>query len=140
MKIYLDIDGTLIHEDIEQAGKPAEGLEEFLLALRPHDTYWLTTHCMHGDPQHASRLLKKSVPTSLYADVDRIKPTRWDVQKTEAIDFSDEFIWFDNDVMASERDVLRKRALGDRQWLIEVDLVDNPKRLLDIVHDTLSSL
>lgn len=39
MKIYLDIDGTLLHEDIERIGEPAEGLAEFIIALRPHDVY-----------------------------------------------------------------------------------------------------
>lgn len=135
MNIYLDIDGTLIHEDIERAGEPAEGLVEFLVALRPHEVYWLTTHCMDGDPIHARKLMKASVPAELQGDIDRIKPTRWSVMKTEAIDFSMEFIWFDNDVMAAEREVLRKKAILDRQWLIEMDLVANPRRLCDVRAD-----
>jgi len=54
MKIYLDIDGTMIHEELgDMWGKAAAGLEEFFVALRPYDTYWLTTHCMEGDPVRA---------------------------------------------------------------------------------------
>lgn len=140
MKIYLDIDGTLIHEDIERAGEPAEGLEDFIRALRPYDVYWLTTHCMDGDPIHARKLMKASVPAELHADIDRIKPTRWGVMKTEAIDFSGPFIWFDNDVMASERQVLRNKAVNERQWLIEVNFEENPRRLVEIVREVLRDL
>jgi len=95
MKIYLDIDGTMLHEDLtENYGKPAAGLEEFLTALRPYDTYWLTTHCTEGDPVHARRITKAVLPESLHADIDRIKPTTWTELKTEALDWNSDFIWF----------------------------------------------
>ena len=135
MKIYLDIDGTMIHESIETAGKPANGLKEFIEALKPHDTYWLTTHCMEGDPQYAQAIMKSVLPEELHSEIDRVKPTKWQVKKTEAIDFNSEFIWFDNDVMASEREELKQKALKDRQWLVEVHLEENPNRLLDIVNE-----
>ena len=137
MNIYLDIDGTMIHEDIELIGKPAEGLVEFITALRPYDVYWLTTHCKEGNPIRARRFMKTWLPTHLHPDIDRIKPTIWHRLKTEAIDFSDKFIWFDNDVLVSDREVLYKNALDDQQWLVEVDLVANPKRLIEIRHDYL---
>lgn len=137
MKIYLDIDGTLLHEDIERLGEPADGLAEFIIALRPYDVYWLTTHCMDGDPQHARKMLKAVLPIELHGDIDRIKPTTWSTLKTDAIDFSDKFIWFDNDVLVSEREVLRKKALRDQQWLVEIDLVANPHNLFDTLRDSL---
>jgi len=74
MKIYLDIDGTMIHEDLsENYGKPAKGLEEFIIALRPYDTYWLTTHCTTGDPVQAVRIMKNVLPEALHADIDRLQ-------------------------------------------------------------------
>jgi hypothetical protein len=147
MNIYLDIDGTLIHEDAERAGEPAEGLADFIRALfpcpsdphthtsSPYSVFWLTTHCMDGDPIHAQKLMKASVPAELHGDIDRIRPTRWSVMKTEAIDFTAPFIWFDNDVTASDRKVLKQKALMVKQWLIEVDLVANPHQLLDVLAD-----
>ena len=108
MKIYLDIDGTMIHEEIEKAGIPAIGLDEFLVALRPHETYWLTTHCMNGDPQYAQKLMKKKVPEEFHADIDRIMPTAWSLLKTDALDFNSEFIWFDNEVSSQELKELQK--------------------------------
>jgi DNA-binding MarR family transcriptional regulator len=132
LKIYLDIDGTMIHEDVERIGNPAEGLAEFITALRSYDVYWLTAHCKDGNPISARRFMKTWLPAHLHPDIDRIKPTIWYKLKTEAIDFSDKFIWFDNDVFVLDRDVLYKKALGDQQWLVEVDLVANPKRLIEI--------
>ncbi len=65
MNIYLDIDGTLIHEDFERAGEPAEGLVDFIRALFPRSTdpyththtpstglqrtAWTATRFMRGD-------------------------------------------------------------------------------------------
>lgn len=135
MKIYLDIDGTLIHEAIHRAGEPADGLVEFIKALRPYNVYWLTTHCMEGDPVHAQKIMKSVLPEELHVDIDRIKPTKWNVLKTEAIDFEGEFMWLDNDVLAIERDILKMKALGDKQWLIDVNLEENPEQLSEIISE-----
>ena len=135
MKIYLDIDGTMIHEEIEKAGIPAIGLDEFLVALRPHETYWLTTHCMNGDPQYAQKLMKKKVPEEFHADIDRIMPTAWSLLKTDALDFNSEFIWFDNEVSSQELKELQK--CNDNQSLLQVDLKANPSQLSEIVTDLL---
>lgn len=138
MNIYLDIDGTLIHNDGHKVGQPAVGLAEFLKALRPHDTYWLTTYCKNGDSQYAQTIMKSVLPEELHADIDRIKPTKWSMQKTEAIDFTKKFIWFDDAVMSGEHKVLCKKAQKNKQRLIEIHLDKNPNQLIDIVsEDTL---
>lgn len=135
-KIYLDIDGTLIHEDLtENYGKAAVGLEELLIALRPYDVYWLTTHCTDGDPIHAQRKLKELLPEELYSDIERIKPTIWQSLKTEGLDFKSPFIWFDNDVMEAERLILKRCVPG--QFVFEVNLRKNPFQLVEIVRDVL---
>lgn len=136
MKIYLDIDGTMIHEDLsEMCGKPAVGLEEFLVALRPYETYWLTTHCTEGDPSKARNIMKALLPESLHSDIDRIKPTVWEDLKTKGIDFSSDFIWFDNDIYAREWEVLKR--CNENQMVIEVDLRTNPEQLIEITRDIL---
>ena len=139
MKIYLDIDGTLIHEDLtENYGKPADGLEDFIAALKPFDTYWLTTHCRDGNPERAREMVKKHLPESLHAEIDRIKGTVWDTLKTEAIDFDSYFIWFDNDVFDEERAELEALG-GENKYVHEVDLRNNPQQLIEITRDVLSS-
>lgn len=133
-RIYLDIDGTLIHEDLsDMYGKPAAGLKEFLIALRPYDTYWLTTHCMDGDPIHAQKKLKEVLPDEFYPDIDRIQGTAWQSLKTEAIDWNSDFIWFDNDIYTKEWE--RFKTAGPDQRVIEVNLRDNPNHLVEITRD-----
>jgi hypothetical protein len=136
MKIYLDIDGTMIHDDLsDMYCKPAAGLEEFIIALRPYETYWLTTHCTDGDPTNARKIMKAVLPESLHADIDRIKPTVWQDLKTNGIDFSSDFIWFDNDIYTNEWKVLDKCT--ENQLVIEVDLRNNPRHLIEIIRDIL---
>jgi hypothetical protein len=138
MNIYLDIDGTMIHEDLsDRYGKPAEGLEAFIIALRPFDTYWLTTHCRNGDPARAREIMKRVLPDELHADIDRIRPTVWTDLKTEGIDFGTEFIWFDNDIHAAEWG--RLKECSEAQMAIEVDLRKNPRHLIEITRDILAS-
>jgi len=134
MKIYLDIDGTLIHEDTHES-MAAAGLVEFLIALRSYDTYWLTTHCRDGNPARPREIMKRFVPPELHADIDRIKPTVWDTMKTEGIDWNSDFIWFDNDISPYEWGRIEKGTL--HQQAIEVDLKLNPKQLVEITHDIL---
>lgn len=137
MKIYLDIDGTMIHEDLtENYGKPAAGLEEFIIALRPYDTYWLTTHCMTGDPVNARRITKAVLPESLHADIDRIKGTVWSNAKTEALDWDSDFIWFDNDIFDEEWEDLEQCREG--QSVVQVDLRANPSQLIEKTRDLFS--
>jgi hypothetical protein len=136
MNIYLDIDGTMIHEDRWDMQNPAaEGLADFLVALRPHETFWLTTHCRDGNPERAREILKQYLPESLHADIDRIKPTIWDTMKTEGIDWSKDFIWFDNDIMIAERKLFE--TAKPEQQVIEVNLDLNLKQLIEITRDVL---
>jgi hypothetical protein len=51
--------------------------------------------------------------------VKKIKPTNWQTNKTEGIDFSQPFLWFDDDLFLGERQELERRNLLDN-W-IEVD-------------------
>jgi hypothetical protein len=138
MKIYLDIDGTLIHEELtEKNGQPAAGLTEFIQALKPHQTFWLTTHCRDGNPEKARRLLKAALPTSLHPEIDRIQPTVWDMNKTNGIDWSDDFIWFDDNIGAHE--LLCFQTAREGQQFIEMNLRDNPNQLLEIIADVLNT-
>lgn len=135
-KMYLDIDGTMIHEDLtENYGKPARGLESFLVALRLYDTFWLTTHCKDGDVTQARRIMKGVLSEEYHEDIDRIQGTVWDTMKTEALDWNSDFIWFDNDIFAEERKALEK--CGPNQSVLEVDLRTNPRQLEEIVRDVL---
>ena len=137
MNIYLDIDGTLLHEELtSRHGKPAVGLAEFLLALRAHEPYWLTSHCRDGDPTVAQARLKPQVPETLHADIDQIQGTTWSLMKTEAIDWTcREFIWLDDHIAEAERARFARVLPG--QTFIEMNLRANPEQLIEIIADVL---
>lgn len=59
----------------------------------------------------------------------RIKPTTWlgSPSKTDAIDFTKPFLWFDDDLFLSEKKALLDHDVLDN-W-IEVDLKKDPDQL-----------
>lgn len=134
-KIYLDIDGTIIHEELSKYNQPAQHLDEFLDTLSHFEVYWLTTHCRHGDPTPAQRRLQSVLSEEMFQYVLDYKPTTWDLNKTEGIDFNSDFVWFDNDVLDAERAELKKH--NKENCLIEVNLIDNPDQLKEIAQDLL---
>lgn len=134
MNIYLDIDGTMIHENLAEP-IAAAGLEEFIIALRPYKTYWLTTHCRDGNPERPREIMKRYLPKELHGEIDRIKPTVWDTLKTEGIDWTEDFIWFDDTVTESEWS--RFEHATPTQQVIEMNLRDNPNQLIEVTTDLL---
>lgn len=125
MNIYLDIDGVLLANDLNPANHANEFLR-YILEKYPDSTYWLTTHCQ-GDPdvpiQHIGHLFDDDVVQLMKL----IKPTTWDLAKTRAIDFSQPFLWFDDDLFHEEKLDLAANNATDN-W-IEVDLAKNPNQL-----------
>jgi hypothetical protein len=91
MNIYLDIDGVILANDKQIANYS----EDFIKHLvTNHNVYWLTTHC-RGNTLYTCNLLKK------------ILPTYWEINKTEAIDFSKPFLWFDDDLYKNENQLAK---------------------------------
>lgn len=122
-KIYLDIDGVLLANDKNMANYCHEFLE---YVTSRFDVYWLTTHC-RGDVQTAIDRLSLVFPPATLALVQDIKPTNWVTAKTEAIDFSSPFLWFDDDLFDDEREAMIEHDALDN-W-IEVDLSKDENHL-----------
>lgn len=125
--LYLDIDGTIItiHDD-----KEAKHLNEFLsYAVKNYNCYWLTSHCK-GDVRPALYYVKSRVSQESFALLEKFKPTNWDLWKTEAIDFDSDFIWLDDYVFDTEKEILMEEGVLEK--LILVDLDENPNQLLEI--------
>lgn len=127
--IYLDIDGVLLANDLN----PANHANDFLrrvLADFPDTTYWLTTHC-NGDAsvpiQHIGHLFEPDVKELMKL----IKPTSWETAKTRAINFSEPFLWFDDDLFFEEKESLVQHGVLDN-W-IEVNLADNEDQLANFL-------
>lgn len=130
MNIYLDIDGVLLANNLNPA-KHANEFLRYVIKKYPDSTYWLTTHCQ-GDAsvpiQHIGHLFEPDVVKLM----KMIKPTTWDLAKTRAIDFSQPFLWFDDDLFYEEKQDLIKHDAMDN-W-IEVDLTKNQNQLLNFIN------
>lgn len=128
-KIYLDIDGVLLAND-KVAAKHAD---EFIKYLTDnYDVYWLTTH-VHGDTVWVKQYLAPFLSPESIKLLDKINvtPTDWVEFKTEAIDFSEPFLWIDDDCFPEELKVL----IGNntlKSW-VEVNLSENENQLLDLI-------
>lgn len=129
MKLYFDIDGVLI----AQGRKPANYVTEFLkIATEKHDCYWLTTHCRdNSETLTAMEHIKDVLPVEAVFYCEKIKPTEWSLKKTEAIDFSSDFLWFDDVSSDFEREVLAQNNKSSS--FVLVDLINNPNQLKELI-------
>lgn len=125
-KLYLDVDGVLLQKD----GQPANHLDDFLgFALFFFECYWLTTHCK-GDNAQVLECLRGKVSAKTFLLLKLIHPTHWQAYKTEAIDFSSDFLWLDDYLLLAEKQILEKNnCLGK---YIKMDLLANPNQLQEI--------
>ncbi len=112
MNIYLDIDGVIL--GTESPEKDIINLINYLLKHYKNNTYWLTTHC-RNDYNHCAKWLKQNnFPSGLADKMDRIiQPTNWSVMKTEAIDMDQDFVWFDDSLLETERRTLEAYYVSD---------------------------
>ena len=127
MNIYLDIDGVLITKD----GQPANCVGEFLeYMVSNHNVYWLTTHCQ-GDNRQVIRYLANKLPKECFQFLDKIQPTSWRTLKTEAIDYTKKFLWFDDYIMQSEINILEQNNV--LKSFIQIDLKNEPDKLQTLI-------
>ena len=128
--LYLDIDGTLIHDSLKKYNQPANGVSEFLKYITDNYTvYWLTTHCRGGE-NHAPDYLSTKLPPEAIQYLKLIQPRFWECDKTEAIEYTSDFLWIDDEAYEPELKALRDNNCLDK-W-IKVDLNKNPNQLLEI--------
>jgi hypothetical protein len=123
MNIYIDINGVLLTKDLRQALY----LEKFLTKILQNNTvYWLTTHCK-GDSTMTLQYLASYVDTSCLELCKKILPTNWITWKTEAIDMTKDFLWFDDSLMETEKQALQQAGKFS-SWIC-IDLMNNPNQL-----------
>ena len=117
MNIYLDIDGVLIANEKNPANYAAEFIE-YVITNYPDSTYWLTTHCQ-GDANRPIQDIGELFDEKTVELMRKIKPTTWlkTPAKTEAIDFSKPFLWFDDDLFILERQALMKHGVLEN-WIV----------------------
>ena len=128
--IYLAIDGVLLANELNLANH-AQDFLKYILTTYPDTTYWLTTHC-RGDAHTPIQRFGHFFDEETVTLMKRIKPTNWNINKTEAIDFETPFLWFDDDLFEGEKIDLMKHNTLD-SWC-EIDLAQNENQLLDILN------
>lgn len=127
MKLYIDVDGVLLGS-VDGEVQLAKGAESFIdYVLERFDCYWLTTHCK-GSVEPALSYLKGYSTEHFYRSIQKIKPTTFDVFKTEAIDLSEDFIWIDDSPLSAEIEILDKH--GKLNSWVEVNTYKYPDDLL----------
>jgi hypothetical protein len=129
-KLYIDVDGVLLgkHNPDNMEVVLAKHAKEFLeFCLKKYDCYWLTTHCKDGDNTYVLRWLKKYADNEVLDLAKAIKATKWETLKTDAIDFSSDFYWIDDEPLSIEIDILKKNNSYNK-WLY-INTWDEPDGL-----------
>lgn len=127
MNIYLDIDGTLLANS-RQAAAHADEFLGVVLKYWPTSTYWLTTHFWRGQ-NTVRQVLEPVLKPQTMKQLSLIKPARWQELKTEGIDFKTPFLWFDDDLVPEEEQILRH--YGALDCFRRIDLMRDPHQLMD---------
>lgn len=128
MNIYLDIDGVLLINE-KNSSPNADEFIQHVLKKYPDSTYWLTTHNWQGE-NRAKDVLAPHLKPETVALLDKIKPTEWDELKTDAINFEEDFLWFDDDLWPDELKVLEENNATGR--FIMIDLIKTPDILKEL--------
>lgn len=127
MNIYLDIDGVLLVNGNQLANHADEFLQS-ILKKYPDTTYWLTTYDRNGG-NRAKEVLTPHLQPETVALLDKVKSSKWSDLKTDAIDFDQDFLWFDDNLWPDELNALEKNQAIER--FVLVDLAKSP----DLLHE-----
>ena len=132
MNIYLDIDGVLLANETHAANYADEFLQ-VVLEKYPDTTYWLTTHNWRGE-NRAKEVLAPYLKPETVKLLDRIKPSEWGELKTDAINFDEDFLWFDDDLWPDELKVLEQNEAVEHFMMVDLDKdPDLLKKLTDVI-------
>jgi len=132
MNIYLDIDGVILANE-DQASIGADELIQNALKAYPDSVYWLTTHDWRGE-NTVHEVLDKVLKPETVALLDKIKHTEWGDHKTDGIDFSQKFLWLDDDLWPEELAILEDNNAMDNFILINLNKdVEQIKKIAELI-------
>ena len=129
--MYIGIDGVIITKGVV----PALHLDEFLkYILSKFSVSWLSTRCK-GNSEETVNYLSQFLTEDTINLMKKVKPTTFNLDKTEAIDFSKDFFWLESELFDSEKNALKKHNKLN-SW-IELDLIKFPNQLMTLTNGSL---
>ena len=132
MNIYLDIDGVILGTKSPQ--EDVIELIKYILKHYQNTTYWLTSHCKGSTNRCAEWLKQNDFPETLANQMDHIiQPTNWEFTKTEAIDMDQDFIWFDDLLLETERKTLEAYHVLDGFYHMNPKDPESAKKALEFL-------
>ncbi len=133
MRLYLDVDGTLLRRSAQAGLAPAMHLRPFLeWATSAFHCIWLTSRDRTGGSDPIRTAFRQAMGVgdafdAVDALLARIQPSRWEGFKAQAIDFTQPFLWLD-DAPEEESLALLDRHGAIRSW-VRVALDQRPDDL-----------
>lgn len=131
MKLYLDVDGTLLrrggHARLRGELAPAEHLRPFLeWATRNFACVWLTSRDRTGGAEAIRAAFRQAIGPGEEADavdalLSKVAPSVWQGCKAEAIDFSQPFLWLDDAPEEESLDLLDRHSASHAWVPVAVD-------------------
>jgi hypothetical protein len=132
MNIYLDINGVLLSSGTHAANYADEFLQT-ILEKYPDSTYWLTTYNWNGQ-NHTKEALAPYLKPETVLLLDHIKPTKWNNLKTDAINFDEDFLWFDDELSPDELKALEEHEAAEQFILVKLNGdPDMLKKLTEVI-------
>lgn len=129
--MYLGIDGVILTKGVV----PALHLNRFLeYVLNLYTVSWLSSRC-RGNSKDTARYLSKFLSKDTILLTNKILPTTFRLDKTEAIDFSKDFFWVEPELFDSEKNALKKHNRLT-SW-IKLDLIKSPNQLMNLTNSRL---
>lgn len=126
MRLYLDVDGTLLrrggHARLRGDLAPANHLRAFLeWATESFTCVWLTSRCRDGECSAIRAAFRQAIGPGDEADavdalLSRIEPAVWQDFKAEAIDFATPFLWLDDAPEEESLDLLQRHH-AEESWV-----------------------
>lgn len=131
MRLYLDVDGTLLrrggHARLRGELAPADHLRPFLeWATANFTCIWLTSRCRDGDSAAIRAAFRQAVGPGAEADaidalLAQVRPAVWRDYKAEAIDFATPFLWLDDAPEEESLDLLQQHRAEGAWVAVAVD-------------------
>ncbi len=127
MHIYLDIDQVLRTNDNKLAAQAGQ----FLEVITKHHVHWLTAD-YGGSVELALRRLTPLLTHDEINVISIIEMTKWDLLRTEAIDFRKPFLWFTHSVDEFEMEDLERHKCTQNLHIVNVS--NDPEALKPFIH------